>query len=271
MEEINLNENKDIHKGKTEEDPHLILPDLEDNKNETIHSPVVEIESKIFALDDNNRLVELVADSNLHQLNISESVLESTITSVDFVESNSTLVDQPENNSGFSFATKKELIESGLKQDDVEIAAPNNQNVSTESDLMQQVELLRIVLQTVCCELAAANIDDGNGPLLLPLWMDVLSAQELQLRLKSTINHLTADYRPAEPTETIPVLSSAPSEWIEELSSGEDSLTEGAPPFGLESPVIAHMLSTWTSDENKVSGAFQLIVLLIIALRRSCS
>jgi hypothetical protein len=246
--DVSENECKEV---KIEEDPHLttLLPDFDDSKN-VVTKPPVEVKS-LELLENENR----PSENSSVQLNISASGFEETVEAnlPSMEESRSVLINQTESDSNISFVVPIHSVENELKQNNSEITPFSVHGVSIDGDLMQQVELLRIVLQTVCCELAAANIDDGSSPLLLPLWMDVISAQELQLRLKSTINSLTAAYRPTEPTESIPVSSDEPSEWIEEIPAME-SLCHEDPPFGLESPVITHMLSTWTSDENKVTN-----------------
>lgn len=108
-------------------------------------------------------------------------------------------------------------------------------------------EQQKLLLRRIVCEVGSALSKrfDAAADFILPEVLDEPSTTELILELKTLIEQLSKE----NSSTTLPTNAegSPPvSEWV------EVNEWQPTPDYGLESPIIAHLLSNWTNDNAKV-------------------
>lgn len=156
-----------------------------------------------------------------------------------------------------------DLVEAEIASDNAyEKLAQSDSAVTHAVETVDQCTLLRTIVQSVHAALLQATaIPTTVNDIIseLPATLSAETALQLQGQLLAMISSLATRKIQSDSgtvksacgravtSDGLKVHSNVvTTEWL------EDTEVVPAPPFGLESPVITHMLRTWTSDEHKV-------------------
>lgn len=119
---------------------------------------------------------------------------------------------------------------------------------SSESIVDFQVERLRRIVLEVGSALTKRF--DADADFVLPATLDESATTELISELKSMVGQLYKEGIATQQTTSSTEIIPPESEWVEVND------WQPTPNYGLDSPIITHLLSNWTNDNAKVGSRF---------------
>lgn len=134
------------------------------------------------------------------------------------------------------------IINSTPEQPEISCAAVSSSLIESSEATVYQVQLLRRMVLEVGSALTKRF--DTEAEFVLPATLNESTTSELILELKSMVSQLSKESSAAQQpsTEIVP----PESEWVEVND------WQPTPNYGLDSPIITHLLSNWTNDNAKV-------------------